>query len=439
LSSPVKLRYNCLLLLLPVFLFGCLNEFVSNNNGSQQNTSKRFLLSDGGVFALSQQKIPEKHIKSILLHHSESVFAPPIIELGSGQQLILEFDALINQSEQYRIEFSHHNQHWDRSNLLVNDYIDGFEQTFITGGERSRPRNPLYFHYSYTFPNEQVNFTKSGNYMIQVFDNVTGQKLFNLPFFVHENEGKINSFVETIFNMGRNGRPLDQPFSTYTYPDFVEFPQFDLTFTFSQNQLWGTTKTSKTFDTSVPGEVRFHLSRDRAYPSDFEFNILDLSKLQIDGDQILDVQPRFDPPKIFLNQDIQNFASNPTPLSPTRFGIPDNRLSSRFADVYFSFEPRNILKNNAKVYLLGDFNQWQIDQSLQMSFDSVSGYWETNTLIKQGKYSYKYLLVEDNTARPLYLDDGYTRSKQQYISFVYFKDPAQRFDRLLQVDIFYSD
>jgi len=435
----VKSPYNCLLLILPVFLCGCINEFVSNNNGSQQNSSNEVVPTDGGVFALSQQIIPEKNIKSILLYRTGSQFNPPIIRLGTADRMILEFDAIINSSEQYRIEFTHHNRNWERSNLLANDYIDGFEQTFITGGERSRPRNPLYFHYSYTFPNEQVNFTRSGNYMIQVYDNVTGQKLFNLPFFVHENEGKISSFVETIFNTGRNGRPLDQPFSTYIYPDFVEFPQFDLSFTFSQNQLWGTTKTSETFDTSVPGEVRFHLTRDRAYPSDFEFNILDLSQLQIDGTQILDIQPRFDPPKVFLNQDIQNFASNPVPVSPSRFGIPDNKLSSRFVEVYFSFEPRNGLENGAKVYLLGDFNQWQVDKNLQMTYDSVSGYWETNTLIKQGKYSYKYLLIQNKIARPLSLDDGYTRSNQQYISFVYFNDPAQRFDRLLQVDIFYSD
>lgn len=436
----MKSTSNFLLFLIALSACGCFNEFISKDEGSNKNyKSANFLSADGSVFALSHQKIPAKHIKSVLLYRSGSILSPPIIQLGSKQQLILEFDAIVNRSEQYRIEFTHHNQNWEPSNLLVNDFIDGFEQTFITGGQRSRPRDPIYFHYSYTFPNNQVNFTRSGNYMIQVYDNVSGQKLFNLPFFIHENEGVINSTVETIFNTGRDGRPADQPFSTFRYPDFVEFPQFDLSFSFAQNQLWGTTKTSETFDTSVPGEVRFHLTRDRAYPADFEFNILNLSNLQIDGKQILDVQPRFDPPRVFLNQDIQNFASNPIPVSPTRFGIPDNSLTARYADVYFSFETRTQPDNKAKVYLVGDFNQWQIDDKYRMKFDSVLGYWKTKALIKQGRYSYKYLLVDRNIAKPLFLDDAYIRINQQYVSFVYFKDPAQRYDRLLQVDIFYSD
>jgi len=438
LCFPVKLKFNLLLLLGLFFTTGCFSEFISgdNNNTEQYSSPAK---AEYSSFTIPQQLPPPEYIKSILFYREANVGGAPIIRLHSNQKLTLEFDAIVNRSEQYRIEFTHHNKNWERSNLMPNNFIEGFEQTFITGGQRSRPRDPLYFHFTYTFPNQQVQFRESGNYQIHVFDNATGEKLFNLPFFVHENEGKISSIIERLFNSGQNGRPLDQPFSTFEYPDFVEFPQFDLSFAFAQNQLWGTAKITETFDTSVPGEVRFHLPRNKAYPADFEFNILDLSELKMDGIQILDFQPRFDPPRIILNQDVQNFASEPSPVSATRFGIPDNRTRSRYAEVFFSFEPREPIDPDTEIYLVGDFNQWQIQGSAKLTYDVETGYWKTNTLIKQGKYSYKYLLVDESGPRPLFLDDGFIRNKQEYTAFVYFNDPNYRFDRLLQVDVFYSD
>ncbi|MBN2731947.1 MAG: hypothetical protein JXR26_05900, partial [Balneolaceae bacterium] len=87
------------------------------------------------------------------------------------------------------------------------------------------------------------------------------------------------------------------------------------------------------------------------------------------------------------------------------------------------------------LYLLGDFNNWMIDQRFRMRFDSTASLWKGHALIKQGIYSYKYVLIQENQIDDLSLDQMFSRSRQQYITFVYFQDPQRNFDRLLKIDI----
>jgi hypothetical protein len=75
-----------------------------------------------------------------------------------------------------------------------------------------------------------------------------------------------------------------------------------------------------------------------------------------------------------------------------------------------------------------------INEHHQMSFDSDKQLWTGRALIKQGTYAYKYVIVRDNQVDDLALDQGLLSTKQEYLTFIYFKDPDQNFDRLLKVD-----
>ena len=69
-----------------------------------------------------------------------------------------------------------------------------------------------------------------------------------------------------------------------------------------------------------------------------------------------------------------------------------------------------------------------------MSFDADKQMWTGRALIKQGVYAYKYVILRDNQVDDLALDQGFISAKQEYLTFIYFKDPDQNFDRLLKVD-----
>ncbi len=70
----------------------------------------------------------------------------------------------------------------------------------------------------------------------------------------------------------------------------------------------------------------------------------------------------------------------------------------------------------------------------KMSYNQEEKLWKGRAFVKQGQYAYKYVLVQNGRINDLALDQGFLSSQQEYLAFIYFKDPAQNYDRILKVD-----
>ncbi len=419
------------LLFLGFIITGCSTGLTNlNNQPATEQYISRYLVPN-------QLPAPQS-IKSLQLYRKGSEAGPPVIELGSRQKLVLAFDELSDLSGQFRITFTHYDQNWKNSNIPQDWYLEGINELILGGGDKNRLSQPDYFHYRTEFPNDQVRFKTSGNYMLHVSDFNSGIRLFSLPFFVTENAGEMDSWVETIYNAGQRFNAIDQPFSEFVYPDFIEFPQFDLSFYFVQNRFWGDMRKSENYDFSENDRSQFHLSREKAFPANYDFIGLNLQNLSVNSRNIIDWQPEKTPPVIVLREDVLNFSSDPIPGWSSTFGNPKTSPDARYASVRFRFEDGGQFSADKGVYLVGDFNQWLLSENNRLEYNEDSGYWETSSLIKQGTYTYKYAIKSygDYGIDDLILSDTVTRQNQEYTGFVYFKDPDYQYQRLLQVKVF---
>lgn len=385
--------------------------------------------------ALPQQQAPPNDIQSVQLYPEGQPGQAPIIDLDSSQKLVLSFDYLGTQNRQFRVTATHYNQHWEESSIGPNTYLDSFSETTIASSEMSLGQRPSYRHTTFSFPNDELRPAVSGNYMIEIHSSNNGDLLFSMPFFITENEGQIETKIERLFAQHRDGRPLHQLFSTYYYPDFVEYPQFDLAMSFVQNQFWGRTQVVNSLDTITEGELHGYLERDNAFLGNYEFKRLDLREFTADGRQILEYQPNDSLPKIILRRDVQHLDAN-TNLSTAEVnrGIPDDDRNSNYAEVEFSLETDDRISPSSKIYIVGHFNNWMINEDNKMHYSSEEEMWKGRALIKQGSYAYKYVIIEDNRINDLSLDQGFLSSRQEYTTFIYFDDPNDHYDRLLKVD-----
>ncbi|MDZ7692908.1 MAG: DUF5103 domain-containing protein [Balneolaceae bacterium] len=374
-------------------------------------------------------------MQSIQLHRKGTPNSPPVIVLDkSDEALVLEFDHLDSASKQFKASVRHYSQEWQESSLSLNFYMDGFYEDYFGGGSKSYVQRPTYRHYEYEFPNDQLSMTVSGNYLLTITDPNTGEHLFTLPFFISENKGELETQIKTEFVRREDLRELDRPFSEFRYPGFVEMPQFDLSFTYVQNQFWGRARKVKNFDTSTPGFVNFHLSQEEGFLGDYEFNTLDIRSFAA-SERIISYQPETTPPTLILRRDLQNFSSTPSFFGGSRFGQPIDERSAEYANVIFQLDPALAADSLQQLYLVGDFNNWTINSLNKMELDSTSGLWKGSAFIKQGEYAYKYILVEENYINDLALDQSFSYRQQQYLTLVYFRDPVRHYDRLLKVDI----
>ncbi len=403
-----------------------------NNNGSDnQNTSSPYYRSLKNGFSIQPQVNPPSYIRSIQLYKSGNERSAPIIQLKSGETVTLEFDYMETDARQFIVQVSHRTPQWEESILSRNFYQEGLIEDQITESYLSRSQKPSFQHYTYQFPNEDIQLKTSGNYLLTVFNYNTGRTLFSLPFFVHEDKGNLSTSVQHIPAPPKSIHRYNQLFGVYRYPDFVTMPQFDLSFYFVKNQFWGRYKKAGVVQ-SVQNKVDFHVTRDESFISDYGFKFLDLRNLSPDGVNIRDYQPGEQPPHVILRRDIQDLTPSVSANRTTRHGFPMDDREAQYVEVFFYLETAIKILSGDEIYVTGDFNNWRIEEQHRLTYDREERAWTGSALIKQGQYTYKYVVVRDGVIQDMLLDNSFSLSRQQYFGLIYFEDPDMNYYRLLQ-------
>lgn len=315
--------------------------------------------------------------------------------------------------------------------------FDGFNEMILNGGEKNQLSEPGYYHYEISLPNNGLRFLVSGNYMVHILDYQSGTELFSLPFYVVEDEGELSTSAEIVYNAGQDGSAIDQLFGEYEYPKFVEFPQFELSYTFVQNRFWGKARKADQTSNVKSGLSEFHLSRDQSFPANFDFASLNLSSLSTQNSEIISYEPGEIPPKVILKDDFLNFLSSPNSTN-FEYGIPNKGRTAKYAEVLFRFNDQGRLPSGSEIYLVGDFNQWSISDRNMLRYNSSLGVYQTSAVIKEGVYSYKYVTLEYGEINSFKLSDSLTKQAQEYATFIYYRDPQYQYDRVLKVRVINS-
>ena len=108
--------------------------------------------------------------KTVKLEHNTNKLLDPIIQFQSNEKLKLSFDILSEECSSYAYTFIHCNANWEYSNITQSDYLVGFYDNYIDDYNHSFNTLTKYCHYYFSFPNESINFSKSGNYIVLIYD-----------------------------------------------------------------------------------------------------------------------------------------------------------------------------------------------------------------------------------------------------------------------------
>ncbi len=111
-------------------------------------------------------------IKTVQCYPVGKPFAEPVIELGSGQQLIFSFDDLSQEQNSYTYKIVHCDPDWNPSGLSPFNYLSGFFSNPLEDYEYSYNTQVEYTHFSLLIPNDEIGIKISGNYILQVFNEI---------------------------------------------------------------------------------------------------------------------------------------------------------------------------------------------------------------------------------------------------------------------------
>lgn len=400
---------------------------LSDFTGSKIDQTEGSLFENG--YAIPGQIHPPDYIQSIILSKGGHPDSLAIIRLGSRDRLLLKFDELSNTGSQFIAEIIHHDPDWNPSNISPSLYLSKQFNDRFGSGTISRANNPSYYHYTYLFPNQNLDVSLSGNYLLKIRDASTRNTLFTLPFLVLEPLGQLRSSIEDVPGFGDRFRRYHQVFLEYDYPDsLTRMPHLDLTARIVPNQFWGRSKKADVIDISERGRMRFHHDRNNLFISNYELKSLNLN---LSSGNYFEYRPEANPPVVILRRDI---ADTDQPMASTktmRFGRPDSDRDARYAQVFFTLDVPRHLEDKDPIFVIGAFNQWQPSMLHQMRFDSSMGWYSGKAYIKEGRWQYKYIKVRGNRIDDIALDNVFAPTSQEYLGLVYFKDFRWNYHRLV--------
>ena len=415
-------------LILAVLLMNCKSVEEGANRSQEDNNINRYSAWEFPVDI-------HPSVKTVQVF-SEDELSLPFIDIRERDQVHLEFDLMTDDIRSLQIEFRHMNRFWEEDTLLPIEYMVRFETDYITNYDASYGTELAYTHFSYSFPNESIQFKIGGNYLLRVYDpdnpDVT---LITHPFLVNEGQGSSELFLESVFLSGSIDRGV-QPFYIFEPKDQSSFDAFDYKACFMRNsEFTGIRCTDKPSLISLPS-LRFFLEPEDAFARSSGYRLMDLTTFS-GGVDVITTDFESSPYQVTVDvdyaslDDVFDFQLRNGQSIIAGAGVEETSdpiRNGEYVSVLFRLVPPDEKEMAGPVYLTGSFNRWTVDDALRMEWVAEEKMYMREVLLKQGLYEYKYL--------PDFTSTGLRRlsnTENRYTGLIYLNDPVLNSDRLVAI------
>jgi hypothetical protein len=363
----------------------------------------------------------------------------PVYTLGSGETLTLAFDLLTDRTRPLSVSFAHADRTW-RRDLSPSQYMASFSNDTIVDYRRSQGTGVPYVHYRYTFPNDDIRFRISGNYIVRVTEQGRPDAvLFERVFFIDETTGALDLRGESLVVTGQR-QPSIRPVARFTPPDALRGDPFGYDVCFVRNGRWNGARCSSRPLLAERPALLFELDRRDAFAPRALSYALDLSALR-PGGEIERIDRSTVPYCVLLQPDAAQFPDTDV-LQNSQLGGPEVEAAGRlepditaeYVRTTFAFVPPNEQPLTRAPVLRGTFTDPPPARGPSLRWVARRQRYEGAVLLKQGRYRYEYELRAADRAS--LRRQAAPVTSDVYTTFVYYRDPSRNTDRLLSVGAF---
>lgn len=392
-------------------------------------------------------KIVDPNVKTIKVAPRSNAYMPPVIVMGSGDQVNVDFDYMDYDEHYLRYSVTHCNADWQPSQLVESEYVDGFNYADITECGHSQATFVQYCHYSFALPNEDFSITKSGNYLLTVYeqddpDKILFQSRFSMCERVVDVMATVSSNTDIDFNANHQQVAIELGYKMGAITD----PYGELKVVVGQNTRTDNERTITRPMMVEMGKVTYDHMPDLIFPAGNEYRRIETVNTK--GYNLGNVRMSYYEPYYH--------ATPPTdvPRAGTQY-LYDQTQHGRFtvrnsetdnsateADyciTHFTLNTGGPL-TGGRIYLEGEFTQGLPGGVAEMMYDAASGCYVNDMLLKQGAYNYQYLWVPNGSSQGLTsrIEGDDYETINQYVIKVYNRPSGERYDRLVGYGVAYS-
>jgi hypothetical protein len=255
-------------------------------------------------------------------------------------------------------------------------------------------------HYYFAIPNQNMSFSKSGNYVLKVYEDERQKTLvFTRRFMVAERAVRIEPRVVRPSVVSKSETHQEIDFIVDHRNFNIRNPLIEVKASVLQNGRWDNAIVGIPPQFARPGELSFDYQNRVVFEAGKEFRSLDMRSIRYPSGDIAAVEVFSDGIDITLGKDLKR--SNQVYLQyqdlngqyvveSTDMGDPE--LSSDYARVLFTLHSPTEYQD-ADVYILGSITEWQIKPDFRLTYNPRIQAYMGEALIKQGWYNYYYALA----------------------------------------------
>ena len=378
---------------------------------------------------------PPDFIKTISFKSKTTQGQLPVLKLG--ERLVLEFDALNANEEDFYYIIEHFNFDWTPSILVKAEYLKGLDNQRILTYENSFNTYQIYSHYDLTIPNSRTRaLLKSGNYMISIYDDYD-ELMFSRKFMVYEDIVNVGVKVKS----SRDVKVIaeKQTIDIVVYDNGINFnnPLETVKTLIIQNNNLYTAISDLKPQYTLGNQLIYKYVNESAFWGGNEylyFENKDVRAANV-GVQFIDLKEIYHS-YLYTNISRKNrpYTYNPDingNFQVTAIDRTDVDVEADYTMIHFSLLHEEL--KDQDIYVYGNFNAFAIEDLTKMEFNPESRRYESMLRLKQGFYNYKHVTVDKSTGQ---LDEGaisgnFWQTENNYKVLVYYRNLGARYDRLI--------
>ena len=384
-----------------------------------------------------RNEILDKNIASLQVVANNDWFSLPIITLNSNDFVNISFDDLTHEYHRYCYKIEHCEADWQTSSALFeSDYIDGFaSDNTIDDVKESTNTVQLYTHYKISFPNNKCRPKISGNYRVTIYDeNDEKHVVCRAYFMIVEPSMGVHLNVTTNTDIDINGKHQQVEMAVDYGNNIVSNPQTQIKTVVMQNNRWDNAVVNARPQYIKANGLQWIHCKDFIFDGGNEyrkFETLDvthttmgLESINWDGHNyhawIWTDEPR---PSYIYDKD-----ANGAFLIRNSDNI-DNDINSDYIITHFRLKTPQTAD---PIYINGFFTNDRFLPQYEMKWNEKNQQYEGELLLKQGYYSYQYLMMKpEGKLKPVPSEGNFCQTENTYQALVYFKSNSDRTDRLV--------
>jgi len=383
------------------------------------------------------------YIKSVQFYLNGYELSNPMINLQDQNPLLLLFDDLNNQVEDYYYTIIHCDMDWQPSNLNEMEYIDGFSEERINDYEFSSLTLTPYINYSVSIPDRNMGITKTGNYLLVVYKKDRNPiPVITRRFVVYEPKLLVDGQLVRPNKVSKLRTHQEIDFNVYRDPKFpIRSPMQEIRAVVLQNGRWdNATIPLKPFFIR-PQQLAFDYQDQIVFEGGKEFRFIDLRSLRRRNFNIASIERGVDGFEVYLAMDRARVREPYVSINDAngRFTIEtqdqgDSFLSADYANVLFSYKVDQA-DIDQDPYILGAFNDWRISEDYRMIYNAALNAYVLKIPLKQGYYNYQYAMVprdaEERVPSTTETEGNWHETENDYTVLIYYRPFGGRYDQVV--------